>query len=379
MYEPGSTFKLQTASMALDCGIVHIWDEFDAVAPDPYRPLHHHRFRGQAPLARICRRCSPTPPTSAPRISRWTVGAERQRAWLEDDGHVRPLADRVAGSRRCRSSSPRPPGRRSSTMTVGVRPRHLGLAAARGARHRRGGDRRHWCARPSWRCRPAQQPDGVRVDAAVDLRHHAQADAPGGDRRLRQEGGGAGLLSRRQDRHGGEGRQARLQGGFKENFNVAAFTSVFPMNAPRYAVYMMLDEPHGNKSTYGYSTGRLGGGAGGRAGDRADRADAGHAAGHPGRAGDQPGAVHPAAARPSAGRAGARPGGAVGAEPPGSRRAPSRRADARRACCRRACAPAPAPRGALRSATRRHCAGRRRAVPCAACCPSVRRTAVAAR
>jgi cell division protein FtsI (penicillin-binding protein 3) len=42
--------------------------------------------------------------------------------------------------------------------------------------------------------------------------------------------------------------------GFKESFNVAAFTSVFPMNAPRYAVYMMVDEPHGNKSTYGYST-----------------------------------------------------------------------------------------------------------------------------
>jgi cell division protein FtsI (penicillin-binding protein 3) len=42
--------------------------------------------------------------------------------------------------------------------------------------------------------------------------------------------------------------------GFKENFNVAAFTSVFPMNAPRYAVYMMLDEPHGTKATYGYST-----------------------------------------------------------------------------------------------------------------------------
>jgi cell division protein FtsI (penicillin-binding protein 3) len=26
------------------------------------------------------------------------------------------------------------------------------------------------------------------------------------------------------------------------------------MNAPRYAVYIMLDEPHGNKSTYGFST-----------------------------------------------------------------------------------------------------------------------------
>jgi cell division protein FtsI (penicillin-binding protein 3) len=42
--------------------------------------------------------------------------------------------------------------------------------------------------------------------------------------------------------------------GFKDNFNVAAYISVFPMNAPRYAVYIMVDEPHGNKSTYGYST-----------------------------------------------------------------------------------------------------------------------------
>ena len=39
MYEPGSTFKLQTASMALDSGIVHIWDEFDAS-----RPIHIGRF-----------------------------------------------------------------------------------------------------------------------------------------------------------------------------------------------------------------------------------------------------------------------------------------------------------------------------------------------
>src|SRR6185312_14121633 len=30
--------------------------------------------------------------------------------------------------------------------------------------------------------------------------------------------------------------------GFKENFNVAAFISVFPMNAPKYAVYMRSEE-----------------------------------------------------------------------------------------------------------------------------------------
>ena len=68
--------------------------------------------------------------------------------------------------------------------------------------------------------------------------------------------------------------------GFKENFNVAAFTSVFPMNAPRYAVYMMLDEPHGNKSTYGYSTaGWVAAPAAGRVIARIG-ADAGAAAGY---------------------------------------------------------------------------------------------------
>jgi len=42
--------------------------------------------------------------------------------------------------------------------------------------------------------------------------------------------------------------------GYKKHTNISAFMSVFPMNAPRYAVYFMLDEPHGNASTGGFST-----------------------------------------------------------------------------------------------------------------------------
>src|SRR5206468_9950197 len=42
--------------------------------------------------------------------------------------------------------------------------------------------------------------------------------------------------------------------GYKKHANVAAFMSVFPMNAPRYAVYMMLDEPHATVATHGYAT-----------------------------------------------------------------------------------------------------------------------------
>ncbi len=42
--------------------------------------------------------------------------------------------------------------------------------------------------------------------------------------------------------------------GYKKHSNISAFMSVFPMNAPHYAVYFMLDEPKGNASTGGYST-----------------------------------------------------------------------------------------------------------------------------
>jgi cell division protein FtsI (penicillin-binding protein 3) len=52
----------------------------------------------------------------------------------------------------------------------------------------------------------------------------------------------------------GTAEKVQAHGGYKKHANVAAFMSVFPMNAPRYAVYMMLDEPHGNKNTYGYAT-----------------------------------------------------------------------------------------------------------------------------
>ena len=44
MFEPGSTFKLQTAAMALDFGSAHIWDQFDAAHGRRRRPLlHGHR------------------------------------------------------------------------------------------------------------------------------------------------------------------------------------------------------------------------------------------------------------------------------------------------------------------------------------------------
>lgn len=44
-------------------------------------------------------------------------------------------------------------------------------------------------------------------------------------------------------------------GGYDRHSLVSSFLGFFPIEAPRYAVFVMVDEPHGNKASYGYATG----------------------------------------------------------------------------------------------------------------------------
>ena len=249
-YEPGSTFKLQTASMALDSGVAHIWDEFDASHNISIGRFTISDFEGKHRWLYPARGAGllVQPGRGAYRPG-GRIGASAELA--QEHGHVRPHRHRTAGSR----AAAHPAGgelERDRHHDSRLRPWHFGYAAACRARHGgRSPTAACWCGRRSWRRTPASQPDEVRVmqPSTSDIMRRLMrlvvtdgfgksAEVPG-----YYPGGKTGTAEK-----------VAAHGGYKKHANVAAFMSVFPMNAPRYAVYMMLDEPHGNKNTYGYAT-----------------------------------------------------------------------------------------------------------------------------
>lgn len=251
MYEPGSTFKLQTASMALNGGIVHIWDEFDAS-----RPIHIGRFtitdfEGKHRWLYLPEVLAYSSNLGAAHIA-VDVGAERQRAWLKMMGMFNrvPIQLPEAGLPIIQSAAA---WKEIVTMTVGfghgisVSPLHV----VRGTAAVATGE----LVRPTILGVPpgdAVNKVDVELPSTVEIMRKLMrlvvTDGYGKNAEVAgyYPGGKTGTAEK-VGKHG-------YERGFKENFNVSAFTSVFPMNNPRYAVYIMLDEPHGNKSTYGFST-----------------------------------------------------------------------------------------------------------------------------
>jgi cell division protein FtsI (penicillin-binding protein 3) len=250
MYEPGSTFKLQTAAMALDSGVVHIWDEFNAADPIHIGRFTITDFEGKHRWLYLPEVLAYSSNLGAAHIAQ-VVGAERQRDWLRSMGMLARVGVQLpeAGMP---LAPPLANWKEAATMTIGfghgiaVSPLHVvrgtavlanggafftptvlasdsGVAAA-------GGD-------------PVMQPatsDIIRklMRLVVTNGYGKPADVPG-----YFVGGKTGTAEK-----------VGKHGAYEKHANVSAFICVFPMNAPRYAVYMMLDEPHGTAATGGFST-----------------------------------------------------------------------------------------------------------------------------
>lgn len=249
MYEPGSTFKLQTASLALDSGTVQIWNGFDASGPIHIGRFTISDFEGKHRWLYLPEILAYSSNIGAARMAD-AVGSEKQRAWMQRMGMLSRIGIELPEAG-LPLAPPAANWKEIATLTIGfghgiaVSPLHVvdGTAAVANG--------------------------GILYRPTI-LAHNPNTPPRDGFRVMQQSTSDTMRKLMRLVVTDGYGKTAEVPGyyvggktgtaekvahhGYEKHANVAAFTSVFPMYAPRYAVYMMLDEPKANASTHGYAT-----------------------------------------------------------------------------------------------------------------------------
>ena len=249
VYEMGSTFKPFTVAMAMDSGIIKSMGQMYN-CPDELHVYGHvvhdtHPFGRSCSVAEIMKESSNI---GAAQIAD-QVGATRQKAFLKKMGFL----DKINIELRERGRTLTPGNRWGpfETVTVGfghgiaVTPLHLATGYATlfnggiyhpatilkvDKNHPVGPGRRVFSEDTSYKMRAL-------LRLVVTKGTGRQADAPG-----YRIGGKTGTA------------QKIIGGRYSQSINITSFAGVFPMDEPRYAMVMMLDEPRATAKTYGFST-----------------------------------------------------------------------------------------------------------------------------
>ncbi|MFO1189123.1 MAG: penicillin-binding protein 2 [Alphaproteobacteria bacterium] len=245
VYEMGSTFKIFNTAMALDSGTTSINAGYDAS-----HPIQVARFtiRDDHPKARWL---------SVPEIFMYSsnigsvkmaldAGTRTQQAFLKKMGMLDPVKIELPEVGMPMVPSP---WREINTMTIAfghgiaVTPLHLASGVATVVN---GGTQ----YAPTL-IRRAGEATGNRVISAktsatmrklmrlvVEQGTGKQANVPG-----YLTGGKTGTAEK------------ASSAGYRRKALISSFVGAFPMNDPKYVVLVMLDEPKGNRSTYGFASG----------------------------------------------------------------------------------------------------------------------------
>ncbi len=248
-YEPGSTFKLQTVGMALDDNVVHLWDTFDTIdhihigrfTITDFEPEHHNMA-----VPEIIARSSNI---GASHIA-MLVGAERQRAWLRKLGFFARSPIQLPESA-APIVQPASVWKSATIMTVsfgnGIAVTPTQLVAGTAALVNGG----VWHGATLLTAQPDAPADGMRVEqpetSAVMRKLMRIVVTQGTGKPVEIPGYLIGAKTGTSQKVG--------KGGYKLHANLSSVIATFPMNAPRYIVYAMLDTPHADKTTFGFTTG----------------------------------------------------------------------------------------------------------------------------
>lgn len=257
MYEPGSTFKLQTAAMALQLGVAHPWDQFSTI------PIHVGRFTISdlktdhfAPwLALPSVMAYSSNPASA-HIA-LDVGRQRQHDWLKNMGFLDRVPVELPEAGRPLVPSLKNWGE-TTVMTVGFGHgvAESPLAIVRGTACTGNGG---YLVTPTLLARDHLNDDVVMAEEQKGP-HLISAENSSLLRRILRLVVTKGI-GKKAESPGylvggktGTAEKIGAHGGYLKHVNITAFTGMFPMNDPKYALYVMLDAPQGTAETHGWTT-----------------------------------------------------------------------------------------------------------------------------
>jgi len=248
VYEPGSTFKLMTASMALENGL-QPWQGYDASRPISIGRFTINDFRGRGrwlALPEILQHSS----NLASAHMAAAVGPTRHREFMGRMGMLTRVHVELP-----EVATPLAPSARNwreiNTMTIGfghgisVTPLHVitGVTAVVN-----GGTLR---APTLLAQAPGTERAGTRVlsERTSDIMRRIMrlVVTDGSGRSAEVPGYYLGGKT-------GTAQKTGPRGGYLENKRIAAFVGAFPMYNPRYALYVMVDEPRPNARSHGYAT-----------------------------------------------------------------------------------------------------------------------------
>lgn len=247
VYEMGSTFKIFTAAMALDSGKVTLQSGFDATNPIHIAHFTIHDDHAKRRWLSVPEIIMYSSNIGAAKMA-LAVGTDAQRAFLAKIGMLRParielpeIGDPLVPN----------PWREINTMTIAF---GHGIAVS-----------------------PLQLVNGVSAMVNGGILHrptildHADPAAIPGKRVISPQTSDDIRRLMRLVVLGGTGKYAEARGflvggktgtaekvfgkRYKTHALMSSFVGAFPINAPRYVVFAMLDEPSGTKQTYGYATG----------------------------------------------------------------------------------------------------------------------------